>query len=40
MKKIHVTFAADTARSIIVRTKLAYEVQPVRKLVINDYTQN
>lgn len=40
MKKINVTFAADVARSVIVRTKLAYEVQPVKQLVVNDFTKN
>jgi hypothetical protein len=39
MKKIHVNFAADMARSIVVRTNLAYEVAPVHKIVIRDYSQ-
>lgn len=36
MAKINVTFADDTIKNIVVHTRLAYEVQPVIDLKVND----
>ena len=36
MTKIHVTFADETASSVVVHTGLAYEVQPVAQIKVND----
>lgn len=35
MKKINITFAEDMPRNIVVRTQLAYEMQPVATPVID-----
>lgn len=36
MTKINVTFADETASNIVVHTQLAYEVQPVTIIKVND----
>lgn len=36
MKKINITFAEDMPRSIVVRTQLAYEMQPVASVAVSD----
>lgn len=36
MTKINVTFADESAKSVIVHTSLSYEMQPVNNLKINN----